>query len=369
MFQGQSPGHVRRGGQPPKVSSRMRISQTSSNPSCAEDRARHRRGLRDERRRAARDRVVPPRRDERPVGASAARLGQRRAAEERHAVLRERPRARAPPARRRRRPGTRCCSDRARAASPRSAPARRRRSPRSVRRRARSSSVSTRRTSTSGGAAAGGSLSTMPTASGIESSTSPSASRRSTRSSGVACRPDLPGARRAPLRPQPLVDLARAPPRPRRRPAGSAARRSSSARRHAPSRARSGRRRRARPSGRAACTCWRSPPAPASPVVITAAPAPSPTLGGRRPSGAPPSSTYSRVSANWISWPFASPAVDIPLPGVVRSEHEPFTVVLLEQVVEVPGAVADVDLRRRRDHACGTRCRPCEPRCRARSRA
>ena len=55
-----------------------------------EDRPRHRPRLRDEHRRAARDRVVPARGDERAVGAAATRLGQRRAAEQGRTALAER---------------------------------------------------------------------------------------------------------------------------------------------------------------------------------------------------------------------------------------------------------------------------------------
>ena len=41
----------------------------------------------------------------------------------------------------------------------------------------------------------------------------------------------------------------------------------------------------------------------------------------------------------------APPAVDVPLARVVGREHEPLVAVLVEEVAEVPGAVADVDLR------------------------
>ena len=57
-----------------------------------------------------------------------------------------------------------------------------------------------------------------------------------------------------------------------------------------------------------------------------------------------------------------APAVDVLLPGVVRGERGPLVAVLVEQMAEVPGAVADVDLglvevRRRRTSSrrCGSR--------------
>src|SRR5581483_6535520 len=39
------------------------------------------------------------------------------------------------------------------------------------------------------------------------------------------------------------------------------------------------------------------------------------------------------------------PRIDVALAGVVRGEHEPLAAVLAEEVLEVPRAVADVDLR------------------------
>src|SRR4029079_6523876 len=40
-----------------------------------------------------------------------------------------------------------------------------------------------------------------------------------------------------------------------------------------------------------------------------------------------------------------APAVDVLLAGVVRSEREPLVAVLRQQVMEIPGAVAHVQLR------------------------
>ena len=87
-------------------SSRMRISHTSRKPSRARIGRDCAPACVTSDRRAARDRVLPARRDERAVGAPPARLRQRRAAEERHAVLAERRRSPARPARRRRTRGT-----------------------------------------------------------------------------------------------------------------------------------------------------------------------------------------------------------------------------------------------------------------------
>src|SRR2546430_12782788 len=42
---------------------------------------------------------------------------------------------------------------------------------------------------------------------------------------------------------------------------------------------------------------------------------------------------------------FGAPGVDVLLAGVVRRECKALVSVLLEQMVEIPGAVADVDLR------------------------
>jgi len=40
-----------------------------------------------------------------------------------------------------------------------------------------------------------------------------------------------------------------------------------------------------------------------------------------------------------------TPTVDVALTRVVGGKHEPLVAVLAEEVVELPGAVADVDLR------------------------
>ena len=45
-----------------------------------------------------------------------------------------------------------------------------------------------------------------------------------------------------------------------------------------------------------------------------------------------------------MSSPLAAPLVDVRLAGVVRREREPLVVVLVEQVPQVPRAVAHVDL-------------------------
>ena len=143
--------------------------------------------LRDEHRRAARDRVLPARRDERPVGAAARAppaASSRRRARRR---ARRTPPTRARPARRRRTRGRRRCSDRRSAAAARSASARRRRPPRSAPTRAAPRASRPAAPRRPAAAPAGGSVSTIPTASGVgSSSTRPSASSRSTRSAGVA---------------------------------------------------------------------------------------------------------------------------------------------------------------------------------------
>ena len=165
--------------------------------------------LRDEHRRAARDRVVPARRDERAVGAAPARLRQRRAAEQRDGVLAERAPTRARPALRRRTRGRRRCSGRPRAAA--APPTRDRRTRRTAIRDAREMLLrrlgaahlhAGRRVRRSS------SVSTIPIASGVgSSSTRPSASRRSVRSAGVACVPTSHVQARATSGAQDLVQL------------------------------------------------------------------------------------------------------------------------------------------------------------------
>ena len=198
----------------------------------------------------------------------------------------------------------------------------------------RSSSVSTRRTSTSGGsAAAGGSLSTIPTASGIESSTSPSASRRSTRSSGVAC---VPTSQVHAVRP-----FARSCAWISSRTASTSSARQPEALRDVPARLVAAAhpehvavvRRSARPSGRAACTCWRSPRARGSSVVITAASSSfAPRLAVDVLQVLDPLDVRARLGELDLL-AVRAPAVDVPLARVVRGEHEPLVVVLLEEVV------------------------------------
>ena len=326
----------------------MRISQTSSNPSWARigrdigEACVTRAGV------PARDGVVPARRDERAVGASPTRLRQRRAAEERHAVLRERPRR----ARHRLAVDVGEVLDVVRivlarlhlgrhrpAEGDRRDPRRGERAPRRSRRC---------RTSTSGGACAGGSLSTMPTASGIESSTSPSASRRSTRSAGVACVPTSqvhavrPFARScAWISSRTVVDLVGGQPE---------------ALRDVPARLVAA----AHPEHVAVVRRSRSSVGPSGVYVLAFSASSSISVGDHRsPSSLPP-----RLAVDVLQvldlldvrarlgeldlLAVRAPAVDVPLAGVVRGEDEPLAVVLLEEVVEVPRAVADVDRRRRR---------------------
>src|SRR4029079_17602444 len=127
---------------------------------------------------------------------------------------------------------------------------------------------------------------------------------------------------------------ARPPPRPRA--GGTAVRRSTTAGRRAPSRGRSGGSRSARRGGRAACTCSRSPR--------------SPRAWARRRSLAetellpprPPVDRFQMLDPLHVGarlreldrLAVGAPAIDVPLPCVVRREHELLAAVLPEEVVE-----------------------------------
>ena len=178
-----------------------------------EDRPRHRPRLRDEHRRPAGDRVLPARRHQRPVSAAAARFGQRRAAEERHAVAPRTTPRHAPPARRRRRRDT--STLRSSGSSGGSSVRRRRHRLAEPDRgdplgfealfgRARPAHLD----AVGRGARRAVPSSTIPIASGSgASSTRPSACSRSTRSPGVALEPTSQLQRRPAALAQELVDL------------------------------------------------------------------------------------------------------------------------------------------------------------------
>ena len=86
-------------------------------------------------------------------------------------------------------------------------------------------------------------------------------------------------------------------------------------------------------------------------------------------SDARPASTYARVSANWIGYPSRRQRSTFPWPALYAASTSRSSPYLREEVGEVPGAVADVDLRVVEIADVERACRPCGSRCPAPSPA